>query len=394
MQAVVDIASKNGGFSGEVHISNVEGNIMGVSYTDANGQNQSINIDLANVDLSDPNAIINVVYHETTNKDAHGKNEQTAKNRGDTADAIFELKNWGNDNDNKMSGDDWLARYGDGDVIRDGNRNLFDSVTDSTGNVDFSTWGHIDPITGNYIVDLVKNDGKTAVFVVNTLNDDEVLYQSEMGKVVYQLKIDDAGNYYQDQPRIFQIGNSEFDTSFQNVSEIPMIQNEDGSYIIPLTREDAERIANGEFGYSSSAEYGLQRKYLVSGFATNLTTNAGTKRGSNSPKGIGNIFNTTPQDFLLDTIASWQNLDAKDAMVNDMWQLTADDVAVRSDIQLGGQNMGKNLLDNVLAKQNMLNNTHPSDPNYGKAYSNWLDAKKLDSFFNNSSSWQNDELFK
>lgn len=61
-----------------------------------------------NVDLTKPNDLMNVIYHETTNFEEHKRNEQNAVNRGETGSGIFSLKNFGNENTNGMSKTDWM----------------------------------------------------------------------------------------------------------------------------------------------------------------------------------------------------------------------------------------------------------------------------------------------
>ena len=61
-----------------------------------------------NVDLTKPNELMNVIYHETTNFEEHNRKEQNAKNRGETGAGIFSLKNFGNENTNGMSKTEWM----------------------------------------------------------------------------------------------------------------------------------------------------------------------------------------------------------------------------------------------------------------------------------------------
>ena len=46
--------------------------------------------------LNSPESVINTIFHETTNKELHSSNEQSAINRGDTSESIFRLNNYQN----------------------------------------------------------------------------------------------------------------------------------------------------------------------------------------------------------------------------------------------------------------------------------------------------------
>ena len=126
------LSTVRGSPQGDVSIANIDGNIVGFSYIDASGENQYISINLANVDLSDPNKLINVIFHETTNFDSHSANEQTAINRGDTAAGIWDLKNFGNENTNTMTGAEWLNNNSDSLVILSGNTTLVNNVVNTS----------------------------------------------------------------------------------------------------------------------------------------------------------------------------------------------------------------------------------------------------------------------
>ena len=81
-----------------------------------------------NVDLTKPNDLMNVIYHETTNFEEHSRKEQNAINRGNTGAGIFGLKNYGNENTNVMSGEKWLEANGGDDTIRGGNEQLVSDI--------------------------------------------------------------------------------------------------------------------------------------------------------------------------------------------------------------------------------------------------------------------------
>ncbi len=69
--------------------------------------------------------IINVLFHETTNYDDHSKNEQTAINRGTTAEAIWTLKNFEKENDSKQTAEDWNKQNINDPIILYGTLNAY-----------------------------------------------------------------------------------------------------------------------------------------------------------------------------------------------------------------------------------------------------------------------------
>ncbi|MCX5781290.1 MAG: hypothetical protein NT145_01090 [Elusimicrobia bacterium] len=91
----------------------------GYSYSN-NGEN-TVGVNTKTTDLTNSGEIINTVFHETTNFDRHTKNEQTALNRGDTAEAIWGLKNFGNENTNKLTKAEWNSLNGNSSILRTGN---------------------------------------------------------------------------------------------------------------------------------------------------------------------------------------------------------------------------------------------------------------------------------
>ena len=77
-----------------------------------------------NIDLTKPNELMNVLYHETTNFEEHNRKEQNAINRGKTGAGIFSLKNFGNENTNGMSKTEWIVANADKDTISNGTLGL------------------------------------------------------------------------------------------------------------------------------------------------------------------------------------------------------------------------------------------------------------------------------
>ncbi|MGN0929308.1 MAG: hypothetical protein ACI4N3_01570 [Alphaproteobacteria bacterium] len=110
------------------HTTTENGNIIGFAYQSNDSEVKNITLNMANIDMSDPKALMNALYHETTNFEEHNANEITAKNRGDTGAGIFGLKNYGNENTNGMGGDEWLESHSGEDTIREGSLGLISDL--------------------------------------------------------------------------------------------------------------------------------------------------------------------------------------------------------------------------------------------------------------------------
>lgn len=135
LQQVADFVAGKDGFSGDLQLASVDGNVIGFAYQSNDGSVKNISLNMANIDMSDPNALMNALYHETTNFEQHTNNEQTAKNRGNTGAGIFDLKNYGNENTNTMDNGQWLSNYGNSETIQNGSLSLVsDAVNSSLGN--------------------------------------------------------------------------------------------------------------------------------------------------------------------------------------------------------------------------------------------------------------------
>ena len=124
LQQIADLTAGENGFKGKLQLANVEGNIAGFSYQSNDGEIKNISLNLANIDLTKPNELMNVLYHETTNFEEHNRKEQNAKNRGETGAGIFSLKNFGNENTNGMSKTEWIVANADKDTISTGTLGL------------------------------------------------------------------------------------------------------------------------------------------------------------------------------------------------------------------------------------------------------------------------------
>jgi hypothetical protein len=134
LQKTADIASKGGGFSGNVEIYNDEIENKGYAYQDNDENNKTIGISTKKNDLTDSGGVINTLFHETTDFEAHKQNEQTAINRGNTAEAIWGLKNFGNANTNKMTNEQWNENNAGSAVFQTGNANVRTNIANSYNN--------------------------------------------------------------------------------------------------------------------------------------------------------------------------------------------------------------------------------------------------------------------
>jgi filamentous hemagglutinin len=128
MQEYIDILGADGGFAGALSISNVNGNLIGLSYQSEDGTVQNITLNLAKIDITNPKSVLREIYHETTNFEQHKANEQTAVNRGNTGAGIFALKTYGTENTNSMSSKDWLIINNGSETIQNGNMSLISDI--------------------------------------------------------------------------------------------------------------------------------------------------------------------------------------------------------------------------------------------------------------------------
>lgn len=167
LQQVADFVAGTDGFTGDLKLANIDGDVIGFAYQSNDGSVKNISLNLANIDITDPNALMNALYHETTNFEQHTKNEQTAKNRGNTGAGIFDLKNYGNENTNSKSADEWLSANNDSSAINSGNMTFVKDVisgADGTGTTNYSTYGDLDIDGKKLVITAVDpTDGSTAI---------------------------------------------------------------------------------------------------------------------------------------------------------------------------------------------------------------------------------------
>ncbi|MCQ2599535.1 MAG: hypothetical protein MJ187_04145, partial [Alphaproteobacteria bacterium] len=183
LQQVADFVAGTDGFTGDLKLANIDGNVVGFAYQSNDGSVKNISLNLANIDMTDPNALMNALYHETTNFERHTNNEQTAKNRGNTGAGIFDLKNYGNTNTNTMDNGQWLSNYGNTDTIQSGNMTFVKDVifgADGTGKTNYSTYGNLDIDGKTLKITDAKADGSTAII------------DNATGKVIAESLFDDS----------------------------------------------------------------------------------------------------------------------------------------------------------------------------------------------------------
>jgi filamentous hemagglutinin len=135
LQEVADKAGKDGGFSGDLELYNEGIENRGYAYQDNDGGNKTIGINTKATDLTNSGEVIKNIFHETTPFAAHNDNEQTAINRGNTAEAIWELKNFGNENTNKITNAQWNENNAGSAVFKTGNANVKTNVSSNNGNM-------------------------------------------------------------------------------------------------------------------------------------------------------------------------------------------------------------------------------------------------------------------
>ena len=116
LNEVAKIASEENGFRATLKIYNNEEVTKGYAYSGVEGEWIGFNT-LSN-DITNPNAIINTIFHEASNKELHHSNDNYASNRGNSAESIFALKNYANTNTNTISTTQWNQRENTRETLR------------------------------------------------------------------------------------------------------------------------------------------------------------------------------------------------------------------------------------------------------------------------------------
>ncbi|WP_300222128.1 filamentous hemagglutinin N-terminal domain-containing protein [uncultured Helicobacter sp.] len=116
LNEVAKIASEENGFRATLKIYNNEEVTKGYAYSGVEGEWIGFNT-LSN-DITNPNAIINTIFHEASNKELHHSNDNYASNRGNSAESIFALKNYANTNTNTISTLEWNQRETTRETLR------------------------------------------------------------------------------------------------------------------------------------------------------------------------------------------------------------------------------------------------------------------------------------
>ena len=120
LNEVSKIASEENGFRATLKIYNNEEVTKGYAYSGVEGEWIGFNT-LSN-DMTNPNAIINTLFHEASNKELHhkSKDDAYANNRGNSAESIFALKNYQGKNTNTISTLEWNQRENTRERLRGG----------------------------------------------------------------------------------------------------------------------------------------------------------------------------------------------------------------------------------------------------------------------------------
>ena len=118
LNEVSKIASEENGFRATLKIYNNEEVTKGYAYSGVEGEWIGFNT-LSN-DITNPNAIINTLFHEASNKELHhkSKDDAYANNRGNSAESIFALKNYQGKNTNTISTLEWNQRENTREALR------------------------------------------------------------------------------------------------------------------------------------------------------------------------------------------------------------------------------------------------------------------------------------
>ena len=118
LNEVSKIASEDNGFRAPLKIYNNEEVTKGYAYSGVEGEWIGFNT-LSN-DMTNPNAIINTLFHEASNKELHhkSKDDAYANNRGNSAESIFALKNYQGKNTNTISTLEWNQRENTRETLR------------------------------------------------------------------------------------------------------------------------------------------------------------------------------------------------------------------------------------------------------------------------------------
>jgi len=112
----------------------LEDKAKGYAYSEKGNSNNAIGVNTLYTDLPDSGDVINTIFHETTNLKDHTANKQTALNRGNTAEAIWDLKNFGNRNTNKISNYEWNKNNAENQVIISGTKNSYVNYQNARNN--------------------------------------------------------------------------------------------------------------------------------------------------------------------------------------------------------------------------------------------------------------------
>ena len=116
LQEVADVAGSNA----EVVVYNNESGIESKGYSYIGKDGTKIGLNTETTDITNSGDIINTIYHEATHINK-GTSEKTATNYGNTAQSIWEMYNFGNENTNIITGEQWNEKNRNDIGFREGN---------------------------------------------------------------------------------------------------------------------------------------------------------------------------------------------------------------------------------------------------------------------------------
>ena len=109
LQEVADVIISDellDGSNAEVTVYNNESGIGSKGYSYIGKDGTEIGLNTETTDITNSGDIINTIYHEATHINK-GTSEKTATNYGNTAQSIWEMYNFGNENTNIITGEQW-----------------------------------------------------------------------------------------------------------------------------------------------------------------------------------------------------------------------------------------------------------------------------------------------
>ena len=118
------------GSNAEVTVYNNESGIESKGYSYIGKDGIKIGLNTETTDITNSGDIINTMYHEATHINK-GTSEKTATNYGDTAQSIWDMYNFGNENTNIITGEQWNEKNRTDIGFKEGNNIALANYTNS-----------------------------------------------------------------------------------------------------------------------------------------------------------------------------------------------------------------------------------------------------------------------